>query len=75
MMNPLSKIYQTLKYYREILELVGLFVPGIAGILILKYTSALNFIQYHSDFDRILMLIILLFLEGFIPILLLSQLK
>ena len=75
MMYPLSKIYQktveTLKYYRdEILGILGRLVPGIIGILILKYMPALSFIEQHLDFDRIFVLIIALSLEGFALILL-----
>ena len=74
-MYPLSKIYQktveTLKYYRdEILGILGRLVPGIIGILILKYMPALSFIEQHLDFDRIFVLIIALSLEGFALILL-----
>ena len=55
MMYPISKIYQktveTLKYYRdEILGMLGRFVPGIIGILILKYMSALSFIMDIENF-------------------------
>ena len=75
MIYPLSKIYQktveVLKYYRdEILGILSRLVPGIIGILILKYMPALSFIQQHLNLDRILMLIIVLFLEGFALILL-----
>jgi len=75
MMYPLSIIYQktveTLKYYRdEILGILGRLVPGIIGILILKYMPVLSFIQQHLNFDRIFVLIIALFLEGFALILL-----
>ena len=74
-MYPISKIYQktveALKYYRdEILGILGRFVPGITGILILKYMPALSFIQQHLNFDRIFVLIIALSLEGFAFILL-----
>jgi len=74
-MYPLSIIYQktveTLKYYRdEILGILGRLVPGIIGILILKYMPVLSFIQQHLNFDRIFVLIIALFLEGFALILL-----
>jgi len=75
MMYSISKIYQktveTLKYYRdEILGILGRLVPGIIGILILKYMPVLSFIQQHLNFDRIFVLIIALFLEGFALILL-----
>jgi len=71
MMHPISKIYQktveTLKYYRdEILGILGRFVPGITGILILKYMPALSFIEQHLNFDRIFVLIIALFLFALI---------
>ena len=71
MMYPISKIYQktveTLKYYRdEILGMLGRFVPGIIGILILKYMPALSFIEQHLNFDRIFVLIIALFLFALI---------
>jgi len=74
MMYPLSKIYhetlETLKYYRdEILGILGWLVPGIVGIYILKCTSALSFLEHHSNFDIILMLLILLFLEGMVALL------
>jgi hypothetical protein len=74
-MYPLSKIYQktveVLRYYRdEILGILGRLVPGIIGILILKYMPALSFIQQHLNFDRIFVLLIALFLEGFAFILL-----
>jgi len=71
MMHPISKIYQKtveeLKYYRdEILGMLGRFVPGIIGILILKYMPALSFIEQHVNFDRIFVLIIALFLFALI---------
>jgi len=71
MMYSISKIYQktveTLKYYRdEILGILGRFVPGIIGILILKYMPALSFIEQHLNFDRIFVLIIALFLFALI---------
>ena len=71
MMHPISKIYQKtveeLKYYRdEILGMLGRFVPGIIGILILKYMPALSFIEQHLNFDRIFVLIIALFLFALI---------
>jgi len=70
-MYSISKIYQktveTLKYYRdEILGILGRFVPGIIGILILKYMPALSFIEQHLNFDRIFVLIIALFLFALI---------
>jgi len=71
MMYPLIKIYQrtieVLKYYRdEILGILGRLVPGIIGILILKYMPALSFIEQHLNFDRIFVLIIALFLFALI---------
>ena len=70
-MYSISEIYQktveTLKYYRdEILGMLGRFVPGIIGILILKYMPALSFIEQHVNFDRIFVLIIALFLFALI---------
>jgi Ca2+/Na+ antiporter len=48
---------------KEILKVLALFIPGIIGILILKYTHALNFLEHHLDFDIAFMLLVLLFLE------------
>jgi len=55
---------ETLKSYREAFESLGLLVLGIIGILILKYTPVLDYLEHHPNFDRILMLLIALFLEG-----------
>jgi len=73
-MYHFSKIYQktveTLKYYKdEILGILGLLVPGIVGIYILKFTPALSFLEHHPNFDIILMFLILLFLEGMVALL------
>jgi len=52
-------------YYRdEILGILARSVPGIAGILIIKYTYVLDFLEHRPNFDLIFILIILLFLEG-----------
>jgi len=59
-----SLVIESLKSYREAFESLGLLVLGIIGILILKYTSVLDYLEHHPDFDRILMLLIALFLEG-----------
>jgi len=53
-MRPLNKVYQTLIYYRdETLGILARLVPGVTGILIIKYTSVLDFLEYHPNFDLI----------------------
>jgi len=68
-MHTLSKIIETIKYYKELFDALTFLIQGVIGIYILKYTPFLTFIEHHPNFGIDLILLFLLYLEFMVALL------